>query len=52
MLADEYILIVPFATQLHFGLTEYISAAYRNFNNSFSIGFDSGSPNAVHRKNI
>ena len=38
MLADEYILIVPFAYQLQSGLNEQISAAYRNFNSSNSIG--------------
>jgi hypothetical protein len=38
MLAEEYILTVPFATQLQSGLTEQISAAYRNFNFSNSIG--------------
>lgn len=38
MLADEYVLIVPFAYRLHIGLTESISTVYLNFNFGNSIG--------------
>jgi hypothetical protein len=37
MLAEEYILIVPFAYQLHIGLNELISAKEYNFNFSFLL---------------
>lgn len=38
MLAEEYVLIVPFANQLQSGLDELISAKEYNFNCSNSMG--------------